>query len=411
MQQTFARTAKSRNGMLSKTSSTGKPFNRDQIVWFCYLMGAVNAYTAAALGPLMTFLRCELQIDYTVAAYHFSAWSLGGFITGFTGYRCMRLFGKQRTISLAFIGLTLGMITIICGRQPAVTIFGAFVCGICSGTLSQTFYTILADRFSELRTVAITEANVAASLLTSISPLAVGLFSRSFAGWRGAVVLPLLFFCFSSLAAGKILLPVSKEAEKAKVLSGEKLPAAYWLCWTLIFLSVASEWSLIFWSADFLEKTAGMVKADAAIGVSSFLAAMVTGRALGSRLAHRLSPLALLRTASLLALAGFLIFWLNRSVWPCVAGLFTAGLGISMFYPLTLSMAIGTAPALAAKATSRMSLSSGGATLLAPLLLGLIAARHGIFAGYGLVSVLLFCGAVLIFLPVWKKPEQPASIG
>jgi hypothetical protein len=75
-------------------------------------------------------------------------------------------------------------------------------------------------------------------------------------------------------------------------------------------------------------------------------------------------------------------------------------------------MAIGTAPELASKATSRMSLSSGGATLLAPLLLGIVAEKGGIFTDYGLAAALLTPGPSGSSYPsgeIHKAPPEPAA--
>ena len=397
---------KMENQVIGKTESVRPRFVRDQVAWFCYFMGATGSSVGVALGPLMTFLRFDMHYSYTIVAYHFSAWSLGNILTGFTGDKFMRVLGRRRSIWCSSIGLCLGLVTVIAGQHPFVTIGGAFLGGFFSNILSQTLCTILADRFSELRAIAITEANVAASFFAAFAPLLVGLFSRTGLGWRAAVLLPVISFCLCFVLGGKILSSLKEPEEKAKAATSERLPGPYWLCWVLIFLSVASEWSIIFWSADFLEKTANLIKSDAAICVTSFLVAMVSGRALGSSLARALNSRTLMRFASLVALSGFLIFWLGGSAILSVFGLFITGLGISVFYPLLLSMAIGSAPHLASKATSRMSLSSGCATLFAPLFLGLFAEHSGIFAAYGLVFALLLLCSIMINLPVWANSRS-----
>jgi fucose permease len=391
---------------LSKTDAAHQHFVRDRLAWFCYFLNAVSSFTASALGPLMIFLRSEMQLNYTTVAYHFSAWSLGILLTGFSGDQIMKRFGKRRTVWLSCTGCCLGLAVIMSAHQAVLTIAAALLAGFCAGTLNQCILTILADRFAELRATAITEANVAASLFSSFAPLAVGMLSQTALGWRTAVVLPMVCFCCSFLFARESLAQVSEPARDNTLAGSNRLPGAYWLCWLVIFLSVASEWSIVFWAADFMEKTAQLSKPDAAFSVTPFLAAMVAGRFVGSRLTRTFNSLTLLRLASLAALPGFLTFWLNKSAWLCVCGLFTMGLGISLFYPLTFALAIGTAPELASKATSRMSLSSGGATLLAPLLLGIVAEQRGIFTAYGLVAALLAACAILIFLPVWRDSQS-----
>jgi fucose permease len=397
--------------MLSKAETTNDKFERDQIAWFSYLMIATYCYCSAALGPLMSFLRAELHLDYTLAAYHFGIWALGVCSAGFFGDKCMKKFGKRRTVWTACVGLCLGIIVLITATSPIATISGAFICGINGSVVSQTSCTIIAERFANLRAIAITEANIAASLFCCIAPLAIARLSQTPLGWRAAMIFPIVLFFVYYLWADKRLksLPEQKSEFKgeAKNQDAGALPRTYWLCWTLIFLNVASEWSIIYWSADFLERTANLAKADAAACVTSFLFAMVTGRALGSRLVRELKAQSLLRIASIVALSGFLIFWLNKLALICVVGLFIAGLGISNFYPLTLSLAIANSNGQTSKATSRMALSSGGSTLVAPLVLGLFAQHTGIFAAYGLIAVLLSLCSVMIFLPIWAPESKP----
>ncbi|MBX9719850.1 MAG: MFS transporter, partial [Candidatus Obscuribacterales bacterium] len=336
---------------------------------------------------------------------HFSAWSSGVVCAGFIGDRCMKKFGKRRVVWTACSGLVAGIITIITAQLPAITIAGAFLAGVCGSTMSQTMCVIIADRFLDLRAVAIAEANIAASVCCSLSPVAISLFSKTSLGWRAALLLPIVAFLTYYLK-GRHVLETVVEPEHKNTTGTGKLPAAYWLCWTLVLFSVASEWTIIYWCADFLEKVSGLSKADAAASVSSFLLAMVTGRVIGSRLAREMKSQNMLKIASIISLVGFIVFWKGTSAAISICGLFVAGLGIANFYPLTLSLAIGTAPGLSSTATSRMSLASGASTLFAPFLLSIVAEKSGIAAAYGIVAVLLVLCIIMVFLPIWSSKRS-----
>ncbi|MBX9685516.1 MAG: MFS transporter, partial [Candidatus Obscuribacterales bacterium] len=106
----------------------------------------------------------------------------------------------------------------------------------------------------------------------------------------------------------------------------------------------------------------------------------------------------------------FLLFWTSKSVLLSVIGLFIVGLGISNFYPLTLALAISSSPQATSKATSRISIASGSSTLIAPLLLGLLAEKQGIFTAYGLIAALLVLCSLLISLPVWSTDSKTRKI-
>ena len=399
-------TAISSGQMLSKTEATANKFVRDGIAWISYVMIAAYCYYGACLGPMMPFLRAEMNLNYTMASYHFTAVSFGVVVAGSTGERWMRMLGKVRCVWFAAIGLTLAIISLINGKNPTVTICSAFAYGLCGSTMSQTLCTLLASRFQALRAVAFTEANIAASLCCSLAPMAISKFSETPLGWRFAYLLPIIIFAICFLLGRQSVANAANLESETKAAAKGSLPFSYWICWVLIFLSVASEWSIIYWSADFMENVAKLSRKDAAASVSSFLIAMVSGRILGSRLAREMKPQTLLRAASIIAISGFFLFWTSTNPTICVTGLFFTGLGIANFYPQTMSLAISRARGLTNLATARISLSAGCSTLTAPLLLGIAAEREGILQAYGIIAALLLLSCLVIFLPFWSEPTH-----
>ncbi len=382
--------------MRTEAPVSSQQFVRDRLCWLSYLLIGTCCYVSAGLGPLMPFLRAEMHLNYTVAALHLSAWALGVVIAGFAGDKIMRRFGTATSVMAAGAGVSLGTLILVCAHLPAITIAGSLFAGVSGSVMGQTLYTIMAQRFAAQRTVAITEATIAGSLAASLAPAFISACDRSGFGWRAALVLPILLMVVLLLSFRRSSTPLPQTSSRACATG--KLPTQYWIYWTVILLSVACEWSLIFWSADFLEDIAKLSKADASAGVTAFLSAMLIGRIAGSRLARTMGISALLPGASLVAIAGFLVFWLSSWTPVNLLGLFVAGLGIANFYPLTLSAAISTAPEQAGQATSRVSAGTGAAILVAPLLLGLVADRTGIFAAYGIIALLLLMSAAMVLI-------------
>jgi len=377
-----------------------QPFVRDRLTWLAYLMVGNYAYTMAALGPLMPFLRNELQLSYTIAAYHFSAWALGSLMAGAFGDRLITKLGRRRTITAFGAAYMAGVAIIIISHFAPLTIFGALVCGLNASILGQTIMALLADRFSEQRALAITELNISASICAALAPASVSLCVKFGMGWRIALVFPIVAFVALLVVGRHQLDGVPPPARKTA--ANARLPLAYWAYWIVIQLMVACEWSLIFWSAEFLERVCKFVRADAAQFVSIFLLAMLLGRIIGSRLVRHFKTSVMLPIASVIAIGGFALYWLGQSPPVNLLGLFIAGLGISNFYPLTVSAALGVAADQSAAAAARFSLASGSAVLCAPLILGMVADRYGIFAAYGIVAVLLLLAAGMILLANWS---------
>ncbi|HEY9777984.1 MAG TPA: MFS transporter [Planktothrix sp.] len=383
-------------------------FVRDRLTWLCYLLIGNYCYAMGAMGPLMPFMRAELKLDCTTAALHFSAWALGVLIAGSTGERIMARLGRPRTAWLCGCALITAITLLIAIHNPVVTICASLICGFNGSTMGQTLATILADRFGSERVIAITEANIVASICTSLAPFVVSHAMKDAGTWRLALVVPIVVFFFLVLCFHSVLRAPRREEQK-KPAEGV-LPKAYWAYWTVILLSVAAEWSLVFWSAEFLQRACKLPTTDAAQGTAAFLIAMFAGRIAGSRLSRHVRSSTLLAVASFVAIFGFLVFWLAPNPVLNIAGLFITGLGISNFYPLTLSNAIGVVPDLAPLATARVSVASGTAVLCAPLLLGFIADKSSIFTAYGVVGVLLVLAAIMAAVANRAAAEHTAAV-
>ncbi|HEY9730427.1 MAG TPA: MFS transporter [Drouetiella sp.] len=375
---------------------TTQKFVRDGFTWLGYLLVASCTYTISCFGPFMPFLRSELHLTYTVGALHFSAWAVGVLLAGLTGDTVMQRLGRQNTIWAGMAGICTGILLIVLTRNPVFTIFGALLGGLSGSTMGQTINTIMSDRFGSERALAITEANIIASISCFLAPLAVSTAMRYGINWRIAMVIPLISFASLFLIFRRKQVPGAEPAARKR--AGAALPLAYWAYWIVILLNVGCEWSLIFWSAEFLEKVVKLSRIDASACVSVFLAAMLLGRIVGSRLTRNFDIHTLLPIAAITSVVGFALYWLGNSAIISVTGLFITGLGIANFYPMTLSAAIAAASDRAASATSRMSLGTGSAILLAPLVLGFIADRSSIFAAYGLVAALLTTCTLMVFV-------------
>ena len=173
-----------------------------------------------------------------------------------------------------------------------------------------------------------------------------------------------------------------------------------------IVLAVSVEFCMISWSADFLGTVLGMQKADAAQGVSLFLAGMIFGRMAGSRLVQYFSTPRVVTASILVASLGFLIFWKSGIVFMGLAGLFLTGLGVASLYPLILSLAMGVAGDNSVQASARATLASGTAILASPRVLGRLADAVGIGLAYGVVVLLLVGVFLIIQFAGMRTPAQ-----
>jgi fucose permease len=370
-------------------------FRRDRFTWLAYLLLAFYGYYLNILGPITPFLKDELGLSYTVSSLHFTAFAVGMLLVGLGGHLVIQHLGRGRSLWIGAFGLSLGALLLMAGKNPFFTISASFLMGVIGSLILVIIPSTLSDQHGELRAVAFSESNVIASLVATAAPLLVGWCVHFAGGWRLALGMAAVLPILMRLGFGKVQLPRAAAAETDPVLVKEPLPFQFWVYWAAIVLAVSAEFCMISWSADYLEKGLGMLKADAAQALSLFLAAMLIGRFTGSRLVQRFSPHRLVNLSVLVAGGGFLLFWLAGSAPLAMSGLFITGLGIASLYPLTLSLAMGAAGDKTVQASARAALASGTAILALPLILGRLADGIGIWGAYGVVIFLLL-GVFLI---------------
>jgi fucose permease len=391
---------------LKQTRGAQAAFARDSATWMTYGLVGFFAFMETVLGPIMPFLRRELDLGYAAASLHFSAFALGAVLLGFFGDRIVGRWGRRAALWGGAFGMAAGALLLILGQSAWGTVPATFAMGICGALLIVTSQAVLSDRHGEYSAVALTESNVTASACAIIAPLLVGASAASGLGWRAALVVPAVALVL--LAARYFSQPLDlppNAAENDAPADAPTLPPLYWAFWVLVALGVASEWCVGYWGADFLADGTGLTRPAAATSLTAYFAAMLAGRVVSSRLARTL-PLAILLAATLfLALFGFPLFWLSPGTLLALAGLFVTGLGIGGVYPLGVSAAIASAPGNTDAAAARLSVGGGGAILMAPFVLGALADRVGISTAFGIVVPMLLAALVLALIAGRRGPQ------
>ena len=382
-------------------------FIRDRFTWLAYLMLAYYAYYQAAPGPIMPFLRAELGLTYAAGALHFSAFALGMILAGLSGDRFARRFGRRAIFWGGALGMAAGALWFVLGRQAGMTIAAALLMGFMGALLLVVIQAALSDHHGEGRAIALTEANVGASMAAGLTPLLVGASVRLGLGWRAAALAGVVGLLLLLIIFRRQPIPEAPTLVVEHDRRVTPLPRLFWAYWTVLVLSVAIEWSLVFWGADFLNSVAGLSRTNAVTLMSVFFVAMVGGRFAGSRLTRRLPAANLLLLALAVALLGFLLYWLSILPVANVAGLFIAGLGVANLFPLSLSVATGVAAEQANRASARLSMGGGLAIMTAPLILGWTADQIGLQSAFAIVVVLFaLAGAVAMTANAIGRREE-----
>jgi fucose permease len=381
-------------------------FARDSATWMTYGLVGFFAFMETVLGPIMPFLRRELDLGYAAASLHFSAFALGAVVLGFFGDRLVGRWGRRAALWGGAIGVAAGAILLISSPSVWGTVPATFAMGICGALVLITSQAVLSDRHGEYSAVAVTESNVTASACAIVAPLLVGASAASGLGWRAALILPVVALAMLAARFFSRTLDLPPNAAKDEAPADRPaLSPLYWAYWTLVALGVASEWCIGYWGADFLADGTGLTRPAAATSLTAFFAAMLVGRVASSRLARTMPPAVLLAITLFVAFLGFPLFWLSPGTLLALAGLFLTGLGIGGVYPLGVSAAIAAAPGNTDAAAARLAIGGGGAILVAPFVLGALADRVGIGTAFGIVVPMLLA-AISLALIAGRRGRQ-----
>jgi fucose permease len=371
-------------------------FRRDPATWYAYLMLGFFGFALNVQGNIVPLLKAELGLSYRTVGLHASALAGGLMTTGLTGTPILKRLGRRRAMWLGALGLLIGIVLLCSATHPAMSIGACALIGAVGGLVPIVVAAALADLHGDRRDVAYAEANAASYLFSLLGPLGIGAALALGINWRFA----LLF----GTALGMLVVSRFRRARlpdapvTAATGRGGGLDIVYWSYWATLALGVATEYCVLLWAPEYLERVTGLSRSGAAVGAGAFMVAMIGGRLAGSRLLDRYAAPVLLRSALLVALAGFVVYWgfgdaarvgVGWAAFCGVLGLFVIGLGVAPIYPLTLALAVRAAGPFAALASARTTLASGGAILLMPALLGTAADQVGLARAMLVVPLLV----------------------
>jgi MFS family permease len=380
-----------------------RTFRRDRLTWIAYVMLAWFAYLQAAPGLVIVHLRDELDLSYSTGGLHVAAFAAGSTVAGVISARLERALGRRTLFWSAAALLGAGVIGLTAGRIAAVTIGSVLVMGVGGGLLLATIQAALADHHGERRTVALTEANVAASIAYVVLIGMLSLTAAQHAGWRLALLASLAVPVLAWWSNRRLAIDAPPPSRVAQ----GRLPGAFWIAATMLFCTTAAEWCITAWGATFVKDAAGVSTDTAVALMAGYFGGVVAGRALGSRLARRHDPARLLGLALAVTAAGFAVLWPSTGPAQALVGLSLLGIGLGNLFPMGMSVTVALAPRRAVLASGRAVAMASFAVLLAPLTVGTLADATSLTAALGVVPVMVALAAAGLLLV--RRARTPAS--
>ncbi len=377
----------------------------DRLTVYTYIGLTAYVWAMYALGPSLLLLRIEQGTSRTISSLHSSALSIGVLVLGMAGARITARLGRALTIRSGQLLVVAGVLLVLFGPSPLVSIPGGFLIGFGGAAATNASNAFLTLHHGRAGAAAISESNTYAALAALVAPLLVGAMVAWQFSWRWGMGASVAIFALAQFFGRDGHALEVRGPEHHDV--GTRLPALYWWAWVLMGLNIGTEFSFMLWSGDLLRERAGFSTAAAAAGLGAVTAGMMVSRAAIPALLRRYDSEWLLRLSILVPLVMWVPLWLSTNGLVMLTSMFVMGCGIGFHFPMGMSRMLDAAPGMADLAAARSAVASGGAGSILPFLLGAAADAIGMHAAFTLVPLLL-AGAWIIArrFPV-PRPQHP----
>jgi MFS family permease len=200
---------------------------------------------------------------------------------------------------------------------------------------------------------------------------------------RGALMVSAAIFAAVLACAGRLLaVPPAPHATHFALPRG---PALF--LGLLALLCFAIEGALVDWSALLLTERTHVDAASAALGYSAFSVTMAACRFAGDRLVLRFGPLRVMTVGGLGMFAGLMLAVVSTHFWLSALGFALIGLAAANVVPLIFAAAARMPGMSAGGGLATVATLGYAGLLMAPPLLGAIAAHTNIAVALGILSL------------------------
>jgi MFS family permease len=200
---------------------------------------------------------------------------------------------------------------------------------------------------------------------------------------RGAMMVSAAIFSAVVSCGGRLL--VVPPAPHASHFALPRGPALF--LGLLALLCFAIEGALVDWSALLLKERTQVDAATAALGYSAFSVTMAACRFAGDRLVLRFGPLRVMIVGGLGMFAGLMLAVVSTQFWLSALGLALIGLAAANVVPLIFAAAARMPGMSAGGGLATVATLGYAGLLMAPPLLGAIAAHTNIAVALGILSL------------------------
>ncbi|HEY0216908.1 MAG TPA: MFS transporter [Cellulomonas sp.] len=444
--------------MTTRSVAAGDPprLHRDRFTVTMYGYFIAWGWFLYSFNPSVPLLAKDLGISNAAAGLHGTAMAVGAIVAAALTPRLVLRLGRRASLVLAGLLLGAGLVVLLTGGVLAATLAGVVLLAIGGNMAISAAQAGLALHHGRAASAAVTEGNASGSGIGLLGPLAVGACVAAGWGWRPAVAVTVGLAVVAVLATRRLpmegaLARALPGRDAARVAAAELLPgaetellpgaevraaadreaggdsptgrvptgggaadegddggpagtrsarsaaaarlASRWFLVTIV-AAIALENATTYWATDLVIDRTGAGAGIAAATTAGLVAGMTAIRLVAGPLSLRVPPARLLAAAFGVAVVGWAILWTATAAWVALLGLFVAGLGYGVHYPLGIALLLGASGGATDRAQARATVAGGAAIGVAPFLLGALADGVGAHTAFLVVPVVAVVGGL-----------------
>ena len=363
---------------------------------------ALDGVATTLLGPILPSLTSHFSLNDEQAGRFFMAQFAGAIAGSLASGRSYTTWGGGRTLFAGFAAIACGVA--VAGRDSlALSFAGVCLYGVGIGLVTPAINLLAADESGGRRTANLNALNASWCAGAVAGPplilrlLATHPLIQVLEGFTLALALLAAYFVFPPAVAGA--------GPAAKVGGGFHLQRIVVLTCCFLFLYVGMENGVNGWLVSFGLRAKGMQVTTVAYSHAMFWGAILAGRLLAAFWPAALSDARLIVGGILAALAGTVMFVVSSTGIFYFAGIFLAGLGMSVIFPTTISVFMGRGGVDAQRSAGLVfaCASLGGAAI--PWLIGRVSSW--LLDLQTAMWILIACGVLMLALQVWMRAGDP----
>jgi MFS transporter, FHS family, L-fucose permease len=328
----------------------------------------------------------------------FTAVSAGAILAQFVAGPVGGRFGQRPVLALGMLLTGGGMLAMSVSPLLELMLAAALLAGLGFGGVLVGGNLLIARLFAERSAAALNGLNLFFGVGSIIAPALVGVVVTAGGSSQAAIWLGGALILLQLPLVARYAVPVRDASLAPAVSLREAIGSpALWLLGLLLLVYSGSEIGWGGWVTIYLERSTGVVPAQAALGATTFWAALTAGRAAGALIGLRIAPRMLLLICLLGFSAGVGALYLNvGAIGPTLAALVLLGLACGPVFPTVISLTAGLSRGSAAATSMVLAVGNLGG-LFMPALLGQLITGTSPRAGLGM---LLAAAAVMLALYV-----------